>query len=66
MSHQNIPSNLVVDLTTTEQEILTGGCHRLYAREYLRDEDRKDDDNKRYNFLIYRPIVYRPNYFVRA
>ncbi|MFY7885323.1 MAG: hypothetical protein ACOVOV_10835 [Dolichospermum sp.] len=86
MSNQVIQSDLIVDLSTEEQEILAGGNSQLCPEKgggspnkggkdggfspSEKNEDDKpnngnDGDGSKYNFLINRPIFYRPTYNVK-
>jgi hypothetical protein len=77
MSNHFIQSDLIVDLSLDEQEILTGG-------RFSKEDDKSDGDkskgslsdnqedgldknsNPKYQFLVYRPIVNNPKIYVRA
>jgi hypothetical protein len=77
MSNHIIQSDLIVDLSLDEQEILTGG---LCSKEDNKSDgdkpnssssnDQEDSldksSNPKYQFLVYRPIVNNPKTYIRA
>jgi hypothetical protein len=78
MSNQIIYSDLIVDLSTQEQEILAGGKTCSPPVKSRRDqngddspaeqEQNNEQDNgngSKYRVLIYRPLVYRPTFDVK-
>ncbi|MTJ07646.1 MULTISPECIES: hypothetical protein [unclassified Anabaena] len=84
MSHQVMQSDLIVDLSTDEQEILTGGRYspsheeengkfnggRFNGSSSSDDDDddecQKKDGKSKYNFLVYRPTIYNPKFYIKA
>jgi hypothetical protein len=77
MSNQTIQSELIIDLSLDEQELLTGGkCSKkeddgkedkLNTSSSNDQEDGLDKSSKpKYQFLVYRPIVNNPKIYVRA
>ena len=77
MSNHIIQTDLIVDLSLDEQEILTGG---LCSKEDNKSDgdkpngsssnDQEDSldksSNPKYQFLVYRPIVNNPKTYIRA
>ncbi|MBS3028233.1 MAG: hypothetical protein HCA25_14415 [Dolichospermum sp. DET50] len=77
MSNHIIQSDLIVDLSLDEQEILTGGMCSKEDNKSDGDKskispsnDQEDSldksSNPKYQFLVYRPIVNNPKTYIRA
>jgi hypothetical protein len=65
MSNQLLESDLLVDLSTEKQELLTGGCYKSSDKGRDDRDDRGEDSQPKYKFISYRPIYYRPFVSIR-